>query len=350
MPKDNENIFLETTTDEPELPLPSPFAADQMVRCDNCLRANPPTRVNCLYCGGALALDESKVALQRPTLRPMESWEQGFNNIFVPPFARQSEETSKEVGELLRLRPDDADRILSSTIPLPLARASSLDEARLIQRRLTDFGINSIIVPDAEQSLDGRDLLKVRSLDITDDGMFGYQSPELPTLQIAWSDIVLIVTGRLLTKRVELKEEKGKRSENKILSASEFATDETVVEFYVSNEITPFRMTANSFDFSCLGPEKSLLANENIQRLINLLRERATRARFDDTFNSVRRALEPVWPASQQNDSSGWRRERPGKYSLGTVTELTNETQFMRYSRLCHHLLTASVSDPTINV
>jgi len=103
----------------------------------------------------------------------------------------------------------------------------------------------------------------------------------------------------------------------------------------------PFRFAANSFDFSCLESNKGLLAGENIARLLQLFREYASGVVYDDSYNSVRKILEPVWPSEQQNESSGWRRDRPGKYSIGSIMELTNEMQFSRYSRLRHHLAAA---------
>src|SRR5437899_12262692 len=36
------------------------FAADEMVNCIDCLRANPPTRANCLYCGSPLPPQATK--------------------------------------------------------------------------------------------------------------------------------------------------------------------------------------------------------------------------------------------------------------------------------------------------
>jgi hypothetical protein len=110
-----------------------------------------------------------------------------------------------------------------------------------------------------------------------------------------------------------------------------------VVDLYTRKEATPYRLAANSFDFSCLGDSKGLLAGENLACLLQCLREHCPHAQYDESFNSVRKALEPVWPMEQQNESSGWRRERPGKYSIGTVTELNNEMQFLRYSRLRYH-------------
>ena len=312
-----------------------------MVRCDECLRANPPTRVNCLYCAAVLPLSETTVKLQKPALRPLEKWEQGYNNILLPRSANAAEALAdpdlREAADLLRLRPADLTLILAARIPLPLARAATIDEASLVQRRLSSLGIETRIVSDTGPGTDATGPIKVRVLEIDDLGVYAFQTPETPAIRVSWSDFLLLVVGRLTVKRVEMKEEKGGRTENRILDASEFVTDEMAVDFYSKQHTVPYRITANSFDFSCLAEQKGLVASENISTLVNLIRHRAPDAEYDDSFNSVRKALEVVWPAEQQNDSTGWRRERPGKYSIGSVTELSNEIQFLRYSRLRYH-------------
>ena len=111
-----------------------------------------------------------------------------------------------------------------------------------------------------------------------------------------------------------------------------------LAELHSRNLATSYRFSANSFDFSCLGQTKSLLAAENLATLLNRLCESAPGAERDDSYNLVRKALEVVWPSQQQNESSGWRRERPGKYIVGSATETSNETQFVRYSRLRYYL------------
>ena len=342
MPKDNENIPLPIWTDaEPENSAPAPFTPDQMVRCDECLRANPPTRVNCLYCGVVLPHDETTVALKKPALRPLEKWEHGYNNILLPPAANLSAAALAEASDLLRLRPEDLGRILASETPLPLARAATMEEAQLVQRRLGLLGINSSIMPDAEPGTDTAGIVKVRALEIDEAGIYAYQTPDAPFVELPWSDFALLVVGRLIVKRVELKERKGTRAANSIMDSSEFVTDETVVDFYTRKQMMPCRIAANSFDFSCLGASKGLLAGENILRLLQLFREHAPHAEYDNSFNSLRKILELVWPAAQQNESSGWRRERPGKYSIGSVMAVNNEMQFSRYSRLRRQLHSA---------
>ena len=325
-----------------ENPAPQPFAPDQMVRCDNCLRANPPTRINCLYCAAVLPLNETSVSLQKPALRPLEKWERGYNNILSPPPANLTEAELAEAADLLRLATADLARILSPKAPLPLARTATMDEASLVQSRLSRLGIKTLIVPDTKLSSEETGPIKVRAVELNDAGMNAYQTPETPAIELSWSDLVLLVVGRLIVKRLELKEQKGGRAENRILDASEFFSDESVVELYTRKQTMPYRIAANSFDFSCLGNRKSLLASENILALLNVFHDYAPHAECDDSYNSVRKALEAVWPSEQQNESSGWRRERPGKYSIGSVTETSNEMQFSRYSRLRYFLQSES--------
>lgn len=317
---------------------PEPFAPDQMVRCDQCLRANPPTRINCLYCGTTLPPSEATVNLQKPTLRPLEKWEQGYNNILLASPANLNETDLVQAADLLRLAKADLTRILSFAMPLPVARAATLDEALLVQRRIGELGIDTRIVQDAELGVEEMAPIKVRALEINDDGLRALATPEAQPIELGWPDLTLLVTGRLTVKRVELKEQKGARAGDRILDSSEFFTDETVVDLYSEKQTIPYRIAGHGFDFSCLGKKKSLLSNENLFTLLGLLRNYASQADYDDTYNSVRKALESVWPSAQQNESSGWRRERPGKYSIGSVTALSNEMQFSRYSRLRYYL------------
>jgi hypothetical protein len=336
LPKDNENMPSLNdgpTTDSPA----SSFAPDQMVRCESCLRANPPTRVNCLYCGSGLPVQPSATVLQKPLLRPLEKWEQGYNNILLTSSANTSKDCFAEIAGLLRLESEDFQRILAAAIPLPLARSGSQDEAELIQHRLKAAQLANVIVADTSLGIDPP--VKLRALDFRADGLEGYRSPQAPPIKISWDDLVLLVSGRITRKRVELKEER-KRSEHRVLEADQFFADESVIDLFTKHETTPYRIASGSFDFSCLAEKKRLLAAENMSILIEVLREHAPGLVYDQTYNSMRKALEAVWTSEQQNESTGWRRGRPGKYSIGSAMETSNESQFLRYSRLRYYLLT----------
>jgi hypothetical protein len=268
----------------------------------------------------------------------LEKWEQGYNNILLPPVANLTEANLIEVAGLLRLRAEDLSLILASPTPLPLARVATIDEAQLVQRHLSELGIDSSIMPDVEPGTDDPGPLKVRAIDIAAAGINAYHTPEGPGTTVSWSDLGLLVAGRLIVKRVEQQEQRKSREENRILTASEFVADEMVFDFYTRTQKVPYRIAANSFDFSCLGPGKGLLAAENIASLLQLFRQSAPQVGYDEAFNSARKALEPVWPYEQENQSRGWRRQPFGKYSLGSVVELNNERQFLRYSRLRYFL------------
>jgi hypothetical protein len=181
--------------------------------------------------------------------------------------------------------------------------------------------------------------MRVRAIEFDEAGFRVIQTSESPSARLAWSDLILIVVGRLISARVELKEQQTARAENRILDSSEFFSDEAVMEFYAQNQPGAFRVTANSFNFSCLGTKKGFLAGENMATLLEMFRERSPLALVDESYKSLRKVLEPVWSTEQQNESGGWRRERPGKYSIGSVNEKNNEMQFMRYSLLRRYLL-----------
>jgi hypothetical protein len=336
LPKANENIPL-FDDDAPQPMERRGFSFGEMVRCDECLRANPPTRVNCLYCGRTLTLSAAAGPLARPSVRPLEKWEQGYNNILLGLPARLDNEVMVQLAGLLRLEADDTRRILSVSKPMPIARTGSRDEAALVERMLKDLGLATIIVSDIDLKLDSSPT-RLRALKLDETGLTGYQLAGSEATHRAWSEVARVITGRLIVKQVESKERKSKRGENEILEASETASDEAVVDIYTGPDDLGWRITANGFDFSCLGNVKSLLASDNFSKLVQAICERAPRAEYDNSYDEVRRALTPVWALEQETQSRGMRRDWKGKYHGGQVMTTSNESQFTRYSRLCHYL------------
>jgi hypothetical protein len=267
----------------------------------------------------------------------LEKWEHGYNNILLPPAANLTESCLAETADFLRLEMEELQRIVAAEIPLPLARSSSKEDAELIHQRLKAAHLANLIVADVSLGLDPS--LKLRALEFRDDGLHVLQSPQAQPQKIAWEDLVLIVSGRIVRRRVELQEER-KRSEKRVLEADQFFADENVIELFANHAAAPFRIASGSFDFSCLAERKRLVAAENLSILVEVFRERVPGIVYDQTYNAMRKALEPVWRSEQQNESTGWRRGRPGKYSLGSATETSNESQFSRYSRLRYFLRT----------
>lgn len=340
--KDNENMqFLDESLIQPE---PQGFAPDEMVRCENCLRSNPPTRANCLYCSALLSGGKT-ITDQRPgTLKPLEDSELGYNCILLP-----SEPNSlanlklQDAAQLLKLKLTELEEIIDFQLALPLARTATRAEAELLIAKLDPFGLKAMIVADADLGCSTSPVVQIRAAEISDGEMRLQQIGGAEGITIPWSRIVLLVSGRLITKRVESAEQKGRRGEGEIIEANEFFSDQLVMDLYLSGRTETFRISANNFDYSSL-PGRSLMVADNFALLLNLIKARSPEAHHDNSYFSLRQALDSIWPSGQRTASGGLRRERPGKFSIEAVTESSNANQFTRYSRLRSFLLNLSQS------
>jgi hypothetical protein len=329
LPKDNENIPFLGPIEPSE---PQGFTAEQMIRCEECLRANPPTRVTCLYCVAPLPMTEAAARLRKPVLRPPEKHQLGYNNIMLPPDQATPEEVINEAATLVKLSAENLRELMSQSIPMPVARTASREEAELVTARLRDLGLSCLTLSD--EDLGHNAVKRVRSMSFDDDHLTIYQAGAAEVTEVSWADIVLIVPGRLFETRLEIQERKTRKPENEILDTSEFFKDEVVIDFYTEGHSATWRVSATGFDFSCLGREKALVAGENIGKLQRLIISRALNAHVDDSYARMRNLLELAWGTQPETQSGGWRRERPGKLSVGVATTRINESQFTRYTRL----------------
>ncbi|MDX6610853.1 MAG: hypothetical protein QOD75_39 [Blastocatellia bacterium] len=318
---------------------PQGFKPEEMVTCDACLRANPPTRTNCLYCLVVLPAPGGAIDLRQPALRPLEQWERGFNTVLAKPGESEfDEKTLSEIATLLRQETVVIRQIFECGQAMPLSRAASLEEAFLIENRLRALNVETIIVSDADLEVEKAPPKRIRALDLDDTSIQGREPMAGATLKIASSDILLLVTGRLLVTSIEVEENKFRSGEPELIESRELSDDEPVVDIFTAQKDGGWRIAARSFDFSCLGERKTLMSGENFGLLLEQLRERAPNASFDYSYPSLRKLLNAVWPLVQQTEGRGWRRARPGKYNVAAVTTVNNETQFTRYARLLQYL------------
>ncbi|HEX8423301.1 MAG TPA: hypothetical protein VF634_07815 [Pyrinomonadaceae bacterium] len=319
--------------------MPRAFAAGEMVACEACLRANPPTRMSCLYCGAALPVGESGQDLRRPALRALETWEQGFNVVLVPQAAGDlSVDSLSEAASLLRLEAGQLREMLGAGAHLPLARVGSREEAALVERKLRALGFEVETVADEVLGVETHGPKRIRKLEIGVDALWGWASAESEAERFEWAEIALLVVGRIARKRIEVEERRGgRRTDAEVIETREFQTDESVLDLYVAGSVVNWRIMAENFDYSCLGASKGLTAAENFKRLTETLGERASSAAFDDSYRSVRAFLKFAWPLAEQTEAGSLKRVRPGRYNAEAVTNVTNETQFTRYGRLLHY-------------
>ncbi len=318
-----------------------PFAPEQLVACEECLRANAPTRLTCLYCGAALPQTEQSAALRRPVLKRLEEWERGFNVVTLPRAAGAlTFDAAEEAASLVHIEAGALKEISFEGRALPLARVGSADEAWLIVERLRELGLHTEVFPDEVLA---RCPLRVRAFDFEDDALVCRAGPDAESLRVRWSELVLLVTGRAVSRRVEVAERRGLTGKSETVETRELASDEMVLDIYTSEvdghgvharEETGFRVMSGGFDYSCLGAGKGLLAAENFRALVTTLRGRAPSAVHDEEYARLRPLLSDVWPSAERTESLGLRRERAGRFNKEAVTHVSNESQFTRYARL----------------
>jgi len=279
---------------------PRRFEPGELVACEKCLRANAPTRMNCLYCGAPLPVTERSAALRRPALRKLEEWEQGFNVVLHPPPTRPAPETIEELASLLRLDAARLSEMSDSGTALPVARAASEEEAELIVGRIKARGLDAEVFGDDPLA---RTPVRVRALAFDADALVLMTTAEAEPARVSWDDVLLLVAGRVVTRRVELEERPSKLTgRGRVMDAREVASDEAVLDIYTSDAAREgFRVMADGFDYSCLGESKGLLARDNFKTLILKLRGRAARAAFDEEYARLRGVLASAWPPAERN-------------------------------------------------
>jgi hypothetical protein len=324
-----------------------PFAPEQLVACEECLRANAPTRPTCLYCGAALPRTKQGAASWRPTLKKLEEWEQGFNVVTLPRAAGAlTSDAAEEAASLLCLDAGGLKEIVLAGRAMPLARAASADEAWLIVERLRELGLGTEVFPDEVLA---RRPTRVRAFEFEEEALVCRGGPEAEPRRVAWGEVVLLVTGRVVSRRVEVAERRrGLGGRNEPVETRELASDEAVLDIYTSSVEeheahgtggAGFRVMSGGFDYSCLGEGKGLIAAENFNALVAALRVRAPSAVHDEEYGRLRPLLSDVWPSAERTESLGLRRERAGRFNTEAVTTVSNETQFTRYARLRHLLV-----------
>jgi len=315
---------------------PQSFALAEMITCEACLRANPPTRSNCLYCTAILPVtrnareaEPTRDSVSGPSSEANVN--SGFYVVLAPNQSSPSQSSLAEIAELLRLGATDVQSAIDQGRPVPLLRAATLEQGKVIAAKLVALGIGVDIFREDTLNLDVL-IKKIRALEISDYGLTARLTSG-GRVAVPWDDLILIVTGHLLVNRKE-NEERRRRGRSQPVASRELFSDEPVIDLYTRSDEIGCRISSSSFDFSCLGTEKAMTAFENFTTLVDLLRTRAPNIEVDDSYRSLRTVLTNIWPLEPQTRKGEWRRSGAGKMDVATVTTIDNEVQFNRYSRL----------------
>ena len=313
------------------------FSIEEMITCGKCSRVNPPNRLQCLYCAAELEISGAQADQIVPSSRKLESWEKGYNLVFIPSAAGGNQISLTEISKAVSLDAEVLAEIIDANRPMPLARVESEKEAEVLAGILGRRGIETSVI--ADRSL-AEDVLpkRLRNMRFEGDVLTVTLFNTGETEEIKSASLALIVTGAIFEQRTETIEKRKKR-ETKTLEEWETASDEGLIDIYTSTDPAGFRIPAKGFDFSCLGSSKGILAGKNIRSLVARLREFAPEAKLVDGYLSDKRALGHIWEVDRRNDFKGFRRSGFGKSDLAKTTSSSNLGQFTKYSRLQWHLL-----------
>jgi hypothetical protein len=309
------------------------FAPDEMVVCD-CGRKNPPNRLHCLYCGAGLAVEIDGTTLVKAHLRKLEEWERGYN--LVKTGVRVDPKIPLIAG-LLSLDADTVSEIINAATSLPLARVESAEQADLIRNGLENLGVETKVVNDTELDTD-KPPVRLNGIEMTPSGISvrAFNTGEVTAIDI--DEPVLMVTGILSVSRIDAVEKRRRSGGKATIDETATNADEMVLDLYCKNTPNGFRVNMAGFDFSCLGADKSLLAGDNMGRLVSKLKEHLHSAHIIDAYASLRQALGNVWEIESRNEAKGVQRAGFAKFGFASVSSTSNATQFTKYSRLQWHL------------
>lgn len=339
---ENTNENRSAQPEEKDLPVQAEniaFASDEMIECGKCKRANPPNRLKCLYCGAPLEFSDAQSGLIKPVLRKLETWEKGFNLIFLPDENLKIDvEKLKEISRMTRIETEILRKLFESKTPLPLARAESEKEAEIVRQRFEENGIETVLLSDEKIAAETAPV-RLRGMEFSGDKIYLIHFNTDDVFEKSREELELIVTGASFQKRVEATERRNKKGENSLLGATETASDEKLFDIYFRGDDAGFRIEQKGFDFSCLEDEKGILAAENISKLAKRLQSLAPAAKLIEDYLPNRAVIGQVWEIAERKDSKGLVRENFGKFNLGNVTTVSNLEQFTRYSRMLKNIL-----------
>lgn len=306
--------------------------SEPTISCPKCQRLSPPTRSTCLYCGADLPIIQAEALQKRQKL---ETWEYGYNLIFLGQDENYKTENLEEVTRYVDVEKESLERIIELQKQLPLVRVRKIEEAELLMHKLSEHGIRTRIIEDETLNQVPR---RLHRIDINDEeiSLILFGSKEVRRLSKASK--VLIVKGTLYKKQIKTVSDR-KRRQSLLKDSVEFDEDEVLIDIHVEKNLTGYRILASGFDFSrVLESEKRRLAVENLPLLIKKLLQVLPNARLIDDYDEIYALLSNVWEFDESRSSIGWRRKSFGGYQVENEIQINNFSQFTKYSRLQWYL------------
>jgi len=308
----------------------------EMIACSRCGRLSPPDRATCLYCGKELPVTEISKNVAPKHLRRPESWENGFNIIFISVTEDAADVNVQTAADALSVDAQIIKKTVDLGGPLPLFRAGSEADAMRLSTFLRSNGLACAIIADEMLAADTPPR-RVRRVDFSDDAirLALFNTGEI--VEANREEVGLFVTGAIIETKTETSE-KRKRGKSEVLDQAEVSSDETVLDIYLRDDAMGYRITAAGFDFSGLGAKKTLLAVNNMKTLADELFRLAPEAKQANYFECDA-VLNKVWELDERTATDGLQRVGLGKTAIKRTGRASNLRQFTKFSRMHRHFL-----------
>ena|SRR2546425_5121672 len=87
------------------------FAPDELLTCDGCLRANPPTRRTCIYCAAPLT-SQATIVFQETATEPQTAAVSTICYVVVPPKALSEVDENRldELAKTIEVKSSDLNQ------------------------------------------------------------------------------------------------------------------------------------------------------------------------------------------------------------------------------------------------
>lgn len=218
------------------------YKPEEMFVCQKCQRKNPPTRLDCLYCGVELEFDESESQRLKPVLRKIEPHEKGFNLVYLANSESWNESQLSEVSKMTRLSKSDLQKFVEANKLLPLARVETEKEIEIVAERLREIGIETRIFSDEdfeEEKLPRR----LRRIEFSDDKIILILFNNDEIVEIKNEELNLIVVGAVFENKLESTEKHKRKKENKLLETFEISSDDSLIDIYTKKDLLGYRIS-----------------------------------------------------------------------------------------------------------
>lgn len=310
------------------------FDRKELIVCGKCRRQNPPNRLNCLYCAWEFEMPDEQKSAVKPILRTLEIWEKGLNLIRS---SNSGDADFSEAAKVINAEKDFLREICELNKKLPLVRVESEEEAEIVQDNLKKIGIETFVLSDETLAVN-KPNHRLRGIEFSAEKIILILFNNDEIYEIPLENISLIVEGVLFERKVESKEKRSKKGENKVVDSIEVSSDEMMIDIYDEENPVGFRILSKGFDFSCLGAEKGILAARNMKKLAEKLQEIAPNAKFAGGYLKDREYLGDIWEIEHRTNSKGLKREGFGRLNIENTSATSNLLQFNKYSRMQRYI------------